>query len=133
MNFLADGQGGIETVLIAPAVQPGKILRHAFEQHGVPRKVYQKLILDLEHQYGYSLLRDSPHKLARQITSRVLIVHDQDDRTTPYSESKKIAEDINHVVLHTTAGLGHKRILSNPEIVDLVQAYILERCGGRQV
>jgi len=128
INHLAVRQADIETVLIAPAMQPGKILRHAFDHHGVPRKVYEELIAELEDRHGYSLLRDSPHLLARQITSRVLIVHDKDDRTTPYADSRKIAENSNNIVLHTTTGLGHKRILSDPGIMDLVQAYILERC-----
>jgi pimeloyl-ACP methyl ester carboxylesterase len=133
INHLATRQSDIEAVLIAPAMQPGKILRQAFKQHGVPRKMYEKLIAELECRYGYSLLRDSPHLLARQITSRVLIVHDKDDRTTPHTDSRTIAENINNIVLHTTTGLGHKRILGDPDILDLVQAYILERCGGRQI
>ncbi len=129
INHLAVRQADIETVLVAPAMQPGKILRQAFNHHGVPRKVYEKLIAKLEDQYGYSLLRDSPHLLAQQIPSRVLIIHDKDDRTTPYADSRKIAGNSNNIVLHTTTGLGHKRILNDPGIMDLVQAYILERCG----
>ncbi len=132
INHLATRQSNIEAVLVAPALQPGKILRHAFNHHGVPRKVYEKLIARLEYQYGYSLLRDSPHLLARQITSRVLIVHDRDDRTTPHGDSKQLSENLSNIVLHTTTGLGHKRILCDPGILDLVQAYILERCGHGQ-
>jgi len=132
INHLATRQSDIEAVLVAPALQPGKILRHAFNHHGVPRKVYENLIAKLEDQYGYSLLRDSPHLLARQITSRVLVIHDRDDQTTPYADSKQISENLTNIVLHTTSGLGHKRILSDPGIMDLVQAYILERCGPGQ-
>ncbi len=62
----------------------------------------------------------------------ILFVHDKDDRTTPYADSRKIAVNSNNIVLHTTTGLGHKRILSDPGIMDLVQAYILERCDRVQ-
>jgi len=132
INHLATRQSDIEAVFVAPALQPGKILRHAFNHHGVPRKVYEKLITKLEYQYGYRLQGDSPHLLARQITSRVLIIHDRDDRTTPYADSKQLSENLNNIVLHTTTGLGHKRILSDSGIMDLVQAYIVERCGPAQ-
>jgi len=128
INHLADRETDIETVLLAPAMQPGKILRQAFYQHGIPRTVSEKLITDLEQQYGYSLLRHSPHLLAHRITSRVLIIHDRDDRITPYAESRRISEERNQMVLHTTTGLGHKRLLNDPEIVELVQAYLMERC-----
>lgn len=133
INHLADRETDIETVLLAPALQPGKLLRRAFRQHGIPRPVSEKLITDLERQYGYSLLRHSPHRLARRITSRVLVIHDRDDRTTPYAESRKVSEDSNQMVLHTTTGLGHKRLLNDPEIVELVQAYLMERCNAGQV
>lgn len=129
VKHLSAGNTDIDTVLIAPAWQPGKLLRQAFNHHGVPRKVYEKLIADFEKQYGYSLLRDSPHRLVRKITSRVLIVHDEDDRTTPYADSRELSGKTSPIVLHTTTGLGHKRVLSDPGLVALVQAYILERCG----
>jgi len=125
-NHLAGDGTDVEAVLLAPAMRPGKILRQAFYQHGIPRPVSEKLITDLEQQYGYSLLRHSPHLLAHRITSRVLIIHDRDDRITPYAESRRISEERNQMVLHTTTGLGHKRLLNDPEVVDLVQAYLME-------
>jgi len=128
IKHLAERETEIEAVLLAPALQPGKILRQTFRRHGIPLPVSKKLIQDLERQYGYSLLRHSPHRLARRITSRVLIIHDRDDHITPYAESRKISEGLNQMVLHTTTGLGHKRLLNDPEIVELVQAYLMERC-----
>ncbi|CAD7842468.1 MAG: hypothetical protein [Olavius algarvensis Delta 4 endosymbiont] len=128
INHLAECETDIEAVLLAPAMQPGKLLREAFGRHGIPRPVSEKLIADLERQYGYSLQRQSPHLLVRRVTSRVLIIHDRDDRTTPYADVRHVSEQSNQMVLHSTSGLGHKRLLYNPEIVELVQAYIMERC-----
>jgi len=133
INHLAERETGIETVLLAPALQPGKLLRQAFLQHGIPQPVSDKLITDFERQYGYSLSRHSPHLMAGRIASRVLIIHDRDDRITPYAESRKLSDEFNQVVLHTTSGLGHKRLLNDPEIVALVQAYLMERCHAGQV
>jgi len=128
INHLADSETDLEVVLLAPAMQPGKILREAFRRHGIPQIVSEKLMADLERQYGYSLPRHSPHRLARRVTSRVLIIHDRDDRTTPYADARNVSEKHNQMVLHTTKGLGHERLLYDPEIVELVQAYIMERC-----
>ena len=132
VNYLAGEQADLETVLLAPALQPGKLLCRAFDQHGVPARIYLNLIADLEHRYGYDLRRDSPHLLARQVATRVLIVHDREDRVAPFRESEQMAADRANFVLHPTAGLGHERLLRSPGIVALVQAYILERCGQKQ-
>lgn len=132
INHLAGHKTDIEAVLIAPAFQPGKLLRQAFCRHGIPLTVSEKLIRDIERHSGYSLLRHSPHLLARRITSRVLVIHDRDDLTTPYADTHKVSEECNQMVLHTTTGLGHKRLLKDPEIVELAQTYIMERCHARQ-
>ena len=54
----------------------------------------------------------------------MLIVHDKDDRTIPYLDSKTLAGKTDHVALHTTQGLGHKRILRDKKVVDFITTYI---------
>jgi hypothetical protein len=61
----------------------------------------------------------------------MLIAHDKDDRTIPYSDSKSLSEKTDHVELHTTEGLGHKRILRDKAVVDVITAYIVNRQSRR--
>ena len=54
----------------------------------------------------------------------MLIVHDKDDRTIPYMDSKILSEKTANVDLHTTEGLGHKLILRDKAVVDFITRYI---------
>ncbi len=54
----------------------------------------------------------------------MLIVHDKDDRTIPFMDSKILSEKTDNVYLHTTEGLGHKRILRDKAVVDVITAYL---------
>jgi hypothetical protein len=62
--------------------------------------------------------------LAKTIPSKMFIVHDKDDRTIPYTDSKMLSNKTDNVFLHTTEGLGHKRILKDNDVVDVITKYI---------
>lgn len=55
-----------------------------------------------------------------------LVVHDHDDREVPADEAANAARAGAHVRLHMTRGLGHRRIIADPDVVrtavDFVQA-----------
>jgi len=53
-----------------------------------------------------------------------LIVHDQDDASTPVGDGATIAAAWTGSRLHVTSGLGHRRLLSSPEVVALVTDFV---------
>ena len=60
---------------------------------------------------------------------RLLLVHDDGDRTIPLSESERLraahsAWLDDRVELMTTTGLGHQRILSAPPVLEAVTAFV---------
>jgi hypothetical protein len=59
----------------------------------------------------------------------VLVVHDTDDREVPYADGRRLAE-VFGARLITTNGLGHRRILYAPEVIDAVVEFIEE---GRRI
>jgi len=129
INGLAKENHSLEAVLIAPALKLKDVLHNTFTHHGVPQPIYQNLISKLEHKFGYNMHRDDPHKLVKEITPKILIVHDRNDLVIPYIDSKEVAEQIENVVLHTTRGLGHKRILNDSSVIDLTVKHF-EGNGG---
>jgi hypothetical protein len=84
------------------------------------------MIAEIERYYGYDLNQDNPYDLAKTIDSKMLIVHDKDDRTIPYRDSKILSEKTDNVALHTTEGLGHKLILRDKNVVDFITKYIFD-------
>ncbi len=131
INCISKDKPSIDAVLIAPALKLKEILFNAFNYHGVPEIVYRNLVGEMERFYGYDVHQDNPYVLAKIIPSKMLIVHDMDDRTIPYRDSKILSEKTDNVFLHTTQGLGHKRILRDKEVVDVVKAYIFKRQFSR--
>jgi Alpha/beta hydrolase family len=124
INCISKDKPPVDAVLIAPALKLKELTFNLFNQHGVPEMVYQNMIHEMEGYYGYNLHQDNPYILAKTISSKMLIVHDKNDRTISYSDSKKLSEKTDHVFLHTTRGLGHKRILREKAVVDVATAYI---------
>jgi pimeloyl-ACP methyl ester carboxylesterase len=53
-----------------------------------------------------------------------LVIHDQDDASTPASDGAAIAAAWTGSRLHHTSGLGHRRLLSSPEVVALVTDFV---------
>ena len=117
-----------DAVLIAPPLKLKEILYGTFDHHGIPKVVYRSIIAEMEESLGYTLEKDNPHLLVKDIKSELLIVHDRDDRTAPYEDSEEVYNKCSNVTLHTTEGLGHRRILTDRSVVDLAVCHF-DRSG----
>jgi pimeloyl-ACP methyl ester carboxylesterase len=127
INTLSKEKISVPTVLLAPAIRLKQILFNTFNLFGIPPYIYKKVIEEYEHRFGYTLDGDNPSNLISQVNPDLLIVHDQEDGTIPYEDSKEIAETLPTVMLHETKGLGHKRILTDRKIVELITEYIISQ------
>jgi pimeloyl-ACP methyl ester carboxylesterase len=65
-----------------------------------------------------------PPMAQRVQTPPILVVHDRGDVETSWSEGKAIADAWPQSVLHTTEGLGHRRVLRDPAVVDAVTSFV---------
>jgi hypothetical protein len=127
INCISKDNPSVDTVLIAPALKLKELLFNAFNYHGVPEVVYRNLVGDMERYHGYDVHQDNPNVLAKTISSKMLIVHDKDDRTIPYSDSKTLSDNTDNFYLHTTEGLGHKQILKDSAVIDVITTYLFDR------
>jgi pimeloyl-ACP methyl ester carboxylesterase len=112
-----------DAVLIAPPLRLRKILFDSFENAGIPEVIYKTLISELEDNLGYDLKKDDPHLVVKDIQSKFLIVHDREDHTVSYEVSREVSERSSNVTLHTTEGLGHKQILTDPSVIELAAGF----------
>jgi hypothetical protein len=120
VNSMEKENHPLNAVFIAPALRLKEVLYGFFDYVGVPRTVYEILIKEYEAQFGYNMHRDNPANLLREINSKILIVHDRNDPTIPYADSKEIAERFPNIELHTTERLGHKKILADNSVVNRI-------------
>jgi pimeloyl-ACP methyl ester carboxylesterase len=131
VNSIAKEKNSLEVILIAPALKLTELLYSFFDHIGVPKALYLSLIREYEDQFGYNMHYDNPGNLLREIKSRILIVHDKNDQTIPYFDSKELSDEFQNITLHTTEGLGHKKILSERSLIDLIVNYFQVDEGER--
>jgi pimeloyl-ACP methyl ester carboxylesterase len=79
-----------------------------------------------EKNFGADLWEKfSPEVLARQTSVPGLIIHDQDDRDVPIQEGEAVAQAWPGAQFVRTTGLGHRRILRDPEVIARVTTFIV--------
>ena len=127
LNFISKEHYNKKTILIAPALKLRELLFQTFEDHNVPKIVYQNLVQNLELVHGYNIFQDNPAKLIKNMKREILIFHDENDRAVPFSDSNHISELLNNVILKKSSGLGHKRIVNDKSVVDSVVKYLKKR------
>lgn len=78
-----------------------------------------------EVRFGLDLwTRFSPLRLAQTTTIDVLIIHDDTDREVPWQEGEALAKAWPGARMLRTSGLGHRRILRDPQVITEVIAYV---------
>ena len=63
-------------------------------------------------------------RLVGQRDAALLVVHDRDDREVPFVHGERLAATWRNATLHATSGLGHRRILRDPQVVAEVAAFV---------
>jgi len=132
VNALAREKAAMRTVLLAPALQLRKTLVDALERHGIPSRIYEKIIAGYETRFGYSLTRDDPHRCLGDLRAPVLVVHDRHDPVIAHVESEAVCGRFGQVTLKTTSGLGHRRIMADADVVEAGVSHLLRDRGEAQ-
>ena len=81
----------------------------------------------MEARFGTDLWkRFSPTEIARGLDIPALLVHDQDDHDVRWQEGETLARAWPGATWVQTQGLGHRRILRDPDVVACVMAFMVE-------
>jgi pimeloyl-ACP methyl ester carboxylesterase len=103
-----------------------------FQRHlGVPARVMASMRERSERWLGASWEDFDVPVLARSQAVPLLVFHDRDDAEVPWSDGAAIAGAWPGARLVTTAGLGHRRILRDEEVVSQAVAFVTEGLPDR--
>lgn len=81
----------------------------------------------MEARFGADLWRRfSPREIARGLDIPALLVHDEEDHDVPWQEGDALARVWPGAAWVRTRGLGHRRILRDPDVVARVVAFMAE-------
>ncbi|MGE8199930.1 MAG: alpha/beta fold hydrolase [Variovorax sp.] len=113
-------------VLLAPPASPREYTRyfaHTFGLSEVTRGAMQRLF---ESREGVLMAQLEPAAVGPRIVQPTLIVHDRDDRVNRFADAEAYRDAIRGAQLAATQGLGHRRILQAPEVLEQVLRFLAD-------
>lgn len=132
-----DGLPVERIVLIAPMPDPNAFARGFADTLGFGDRVREDLIRRLERRVGRPMAYfDAVSRARAAADARVddegegrqvpplLVVHDHEDKQIPYAMGRAIASAWQGAELCSTRGLGHQRILRDPEVIGTVMQFL---------
>jgi pimeloyl-ACP methyl ester carboxylesterase len=112
-------------VLLAPMAAPALYARQFTTALGGGARTYQRLLTRAERRIGAPMRDfDIPELGLTATTLPTLIVHDREDAFMPVAHSTAIAAVWTSATLHLTSGLGHRRLLRDPEVIARVVQFV---------
>jgi len=119
LNMQRTLEDSFRFVLIAPPYDMEEELRRYAEVNmGVHEKPYRTAIKMLEKAFSTRLIDLSPVSTAALHDSQTLIVHDLNDRVTPFNQAEILSNNMKNVTLVKTTGLGHNKILFDKPTIE---------------
>lgn len=104
-------------VYVAPPSDPGRFLRAAGAMAGLPPEIAERTRERIEARFGLPFTHFAGPTLAPGMSAPLLAVHDRGDREVPHAEARQLVAAWPDAELVTTEGLGHRRILRDPDVV----------------
>lgn len=83
-----------------------------------------QLRIHFEKKYGQEMDSYSGYKSAMEITIPVLVIHDKNDPEVAVTAGINIHNHLKNGTLYLTEGLGHRKILGNPVVIEKVIQFV---------
>ncbi len=110
-----------------PATMIGLVEKFTEALH-IPKKVTQIVVALAEKKYGKNIWEEiSMVNSIKDATIPGLVVHDSNDNDIPWQEGEAIAKAWDNAKFIKTSGLGHRRILRDPEVIKTSVTFIKDK------
>ncbi|WP_081500649.1 alpha/beta fold hydrolase [Dyella japonica] len=112
-------------VFVAPFVQPAASIADFAHAIGANDRVVAEFSMGVERWLGQSwssldiTTLDDAHK-----PHRLLVIHDEEDKEVPVAHARALAASWPFAQLVVTRGLGHRRVLRDPAVVEKVGSFL---------
>ena len=121
---MADGLAVQRAVYIAPPADPARWIEIFAEFLGFSEDLTDRMTAYIERLAGRKVRDLRGPVLARSMTTPLLVIHDRDDLEVPWRESSAVATAWPGASTWRTAGLGHRRVLRDPGVVEKIVRFI---------
>lgn len=117
MIAMHDGLSVDRAVFIASPIDPGRWVAYFAELLDLDAEVQASFLDALAERAGRPPEELHGERLAPALRVPLLAIHDTDDREVPIAASLALTRAWPGASLHQTSGLGHQRILSDPDVI----------------
>jgi len=111
-------------VFLAPAADPAGYSERFAATLGLSTDVLARMRRSIEHRFGQKWWDFDVLSAARTMTAPLLVFHDRDDADVAWTDGAAIASAWPGAELVSTTGLGHRRIVHDPEVVSRAVAFV---------
>lgn len=111
-------------VLISPPARTSSLTDWFRELTGFTAAIVTRMRSRLEWRLGFRWSELEPLRLVQRVSAPLLVLHDRGDREVPFGHGEALARRHPRSELSATTDLGHRRILRDPEVVDLVLSFV---------
>jgi pimeloyl-ACP methyl ester carboxylesterase len=124
---LGRGLAAARVALIGSPADPTEFFAGFLKQIGLPAHLHDAIWAKFEAEYGFDA-NELPVRAPRHAPATpALVVHDRDDREVPFASAERIVRLWPRATLVATTGLGHRRVLRDPSVIDRVVAFAAGR------
>ena len=121
---LAYGLSVERAVFISPPADPREFLKIFGAALGINDDVRARVKSRVERRLGVPMEEMLAHAIAPRMQIPLLVIHDRDDKEVPFSVGRSIAQQWPRAELIVTEGLGHQRILRDPNVTDAAVSFV---------
>ncbi|SHG77855.1 alpha/beta hydrolase [Ferrimonas marina] len=105
-----------KVVLISAPINFFDQMFHTLERVGISRRVMVRVLESIASQYQVDWQSLLGERQIPKLHGQVHLIHDRSDRFAPFADIQAFAEKAG-LALTATEGLGHRRILSDTEVI----------------
>lgn len=111
-------------VLLAPPASPREYTRLFAQVFGLHEPMRAALQRRIEAREGIVMAQFEPDASGPRIAQPTLVVHDRGDRINAFADGAAFAHAIAGAQLLATEGLGHTRLLRDPQVAQAVTQFL---------
>ncbi|HKX11846.1 MAG TPA: alpha/beta fold hydrolase [bacterium] len=125
---LAEGLQVDRAVFIAPPADAYDWFRKFSQRLGFSKDLAERTRRRMEERLHFDFAELNADVIGPRISTPILILHDRQDKEVSWEDAQRVAHASPHVRLISTQGLGHRRILKSPAVIQAA----LEFLGGKE-
>ncbi|MFO0661666.1 MAG: alpha/beta hydrolase [Polyangiaceae bacterium] len=110
--------------LVSPPASPTRFAHEFASKLGLSASVKEALKDRVEARLRVSFAQLESHAIVPRVHAPLLIIHDETDRDVPIDDGRRIAELAQRARLVTTQGLGHRKILRDPSVIQQTVGFL---------